>query len=129
MRVFVYGTLTDPNRVASVVETFEFVGDAVLSGLHRVDGRYPTLAPGGETDGRLLETDDVAALDAYEGVEYGLYVRVAVPTAEGGEAEVYVGDANRLGVAESVSWPGGGTLERRVRRFVDDRDVRVRVTE
>jgi gamma-glutamylaminecyclotransferase len=129
MLVFVYGTLTNPDCVASVVETFEFVGDAVLSGLHRVDGRYPTLAPGGETDGRLLETTDIAALDAYEGVERGLYVRIAVPTKGGDEAEVYVGNANRLGVTESVSWPGEGAFERRVRRFVGDRDVRVRMAE
>ncbi len=73
MLVFVYGTLTDPERVASVVETFEFVGDATLVGLHRVDGRYPTLAPGGQTDGKLLETPEMDALDSYEGVARGLY--------------------------------------------------------
>ncbi len=91
MRVFVYGTLTDPDRIASVVETFEFVGTATLVGLHRVEGRYPTLAPGGETEGRLLDTPDVEALDAYEGVERGLYCRVTVPDG----IAVYVGDPNQ----------------------------------
>ncbi|WP_458186470.1 gamma-glutamylcyclotransferase family protein [Haladaptatus sp. NG-WS-4] len=129
MLVFVYGTLTDPERVVSVVESFEFVGDAVLSGMHRVDGRYPTLAPGGETDGRLLETDDVDALDAYEGVKRGLYVRVAVPTKDGTPVAVYVGNPDRLGVTESVSWSGSGAFERRLRRFADERDVHVRPAE
>ncbi|WP_458207421.1 gamma-glutamylcyclotransferase family protein [Haladaptatus sp. NG-SE-30] len=129
MLVFVYGTLTDPDRVASVVESFAFVGDAVLSGLHRADGRYPTLAPGGETEGRVLETFDVDALDAYEGVERGLYVRVAVPTKDEDEVWVYVGNPDHLDVPESISWPGEGTFERRVHQFVDDRDIHVRLAE
>jgi gamma-glutamylaminecyclotransferase len=127
MLVFVYGTLTDPARVASVVETFEFVGEATLVGLHRADGRYPTLAPGGRTDGRLLETPDMNALDSYEGVERGLYSRITVP-GEGESAErvaVYVGDPDELDVARPISWPGEGSLESRIRRFVDNNTVRV----
>ncbi|WP_049969167.1 gamma-glutamylcyclotransferase family protein [Haladaptatus cibarius] len=124
MLVFVYGTLTDPNRADSVVETFEFVGDAVLSGLHRVDGEYPTLAPDGETEGRLLETPDIAMLDAYEGVGRGLYVRVTVPMEET-EVAVYVGDPTRLGVKKPVSWPDGETFEQRVRRYVREEGVQV----
>ncbi|SIR56862.1 Gamma-glutamyl cyclotransferase, AIG2-like [Haladaptatus litoreus] len=124
MLVFVYGTLTDPNRVDSVVETFDFVGDAVLSGLHRVDGEYPTLAPGGETKGRLVETPDMAMLDAYEGVGRGLYVRVAVPMEET-EVAVYVGDPTRLGVKKPVSWPDGETFEQRVRRYVREEGVQI----
>lgn len=111
MLVFVYGTLTDPDRVETVLggprsasegsretppagtdETtsaeataHEFVGRATIDGLHRVDGEYPTLAPGGSVEGRLLEvTDDgLSAIDAYEGVDRGLYVRVGVPVADG----------------------------------------------
>jgi hypothetical protein len=84
-----------------------------------VSGRYPTLAPGGETAGRLLRTDDVAALDDYEGVDEGLYVRVAVPRTDGGEAAVYVGDPDALDVSEPVTWPGAGSFADRVEAYVD----------
>lgn len=127
MLVFAYGTLTDPERAASVVETFEFAGEATLVGLHRTDGRYPTLAPGGRTNGRLLETPDIDALDSYEGVERGLYSRITVP-GDGELTErvaVYVGDPDELDVAKPISWPGEGSLESRIRRFVDNNNVRV----
>jgi gamma-glutamylaminecyclotransferase len=143
VHVFVYGTLTDPDRVAEVLDEprdWSFVGDATLHGLHRVDGRYPTLAPGGRVHGRLLETDAIAALDAYEGVDRGLYVRVRVPHADSDEVDdregdgggvddesggvaVYVGDPDRLGVDAAVGWPGGADLDRRVRRYVEANDV------
>jgi gamma-glutamylcyclotransferase (GGCT)/AIG2-like uncharacterized protein YtfP len=138
MDVFVYGTLTDPERVSNLVDSYVFVGSARLSGLHPVSGRYPTLAPGGEVAGRLLRTDDVAALDRYEGVDSGLYVRVMVPRAsEGGDGSapaevdgsegvaVYVGDPERLDCEEPVSWPGEGPLDERVRRYVTDSNVTV----
>ncbi|MFC6736890.1 gamma-glutamylcyclotransferase, partial [Halolamina salina] len=111
MDVFVYGTLTEPERVASVVDAYAFLGSAVLSGLHPVQGEYPTLAPGGETGGRLLRTDDIDALDAYEGVDDGLYVRVSVPVERADSsglddtAAVYVGHPERLGVGDEVTWP------------------------
>jgi gamma-glutamylcyclotransferase (GGCT)/AIG2-like uncharacterized protein YtfP len=123
---FVYGTLTDPERVREVVDSFVFVGGAVLSGLHAVDGRYPTLAPGGSVGGRLLRTDEVAALDAYEGVDDGLYVRVSVPRAGGDPVAVYVGDPDRLDA--DATWPGDGPFAERVRRYVRDADVVVRPT-
>jgi gamma-glutamylcyclotransferase (GGCT)/AIG2-like uncharacterized protein YtfP len=126
MDVFVYGTLTEPERVASVVDAYVFVGAAVLEGCHPVAGRYPTLAPGGETAGRLLRTEEVDALDAYEGVDEGLYVRVSVPRADGGTAAVYVGDPDALDVAEPVDWPGSGPFAERVRRYVDAEPVLVR---
>ncbi|WP_224270284.1 gamma-glutamylcyclotransferase family protein [Haloprofundus salinisoli] len=143
MDVFVYGTLTDPERVAELVDSYVFVGPARLSGLRPVSGRYPTLAPGGEVAGRLLRTDDVAALDRYEGVDAGLYVRVDVPRVSADESEptgrenadgpgdvaVYVGDPERLDTEESVSWPGDGPLEARVRRYVVEHDVRVHELE
>jgi gamma-glutamylcyclotransferase (GGCT)/AIG2-like uncharacterized protein YtfP len=138
--VFVYGTLTDPDRVASLLEEWSFEGEATLAGLHRVDGRYPTLAPGGSVDGRILRTDDVATLDEYEGVPSGLYVRIAVPRiphatagasskppADAGdstrEVAVYVGDPVRLGVRDDVTWPGTGEFEDRVRQFVERQPV------
>jgi gamma-glutamylcyclotransferase (GGCT)/AIG2-like uncharacterized protein YtfP len=119
MDVFVYGTLTEPERVASVVDSFVFVGSAVLEGCHPVSGRYPTLAPGGETAGRLLRTDDIDSLDEYERVDSDLYVRVAARRTDGGTAAVYVGDPDRLDAAESVEWPGSGPFAERVRRYFD----------
>ncbi len=44
MDVFVYGTLTEPERVGELLESFAFVGPARLEGLRVVEGRYPTLA-------------------------------------------------------------------------------------
>ena len=123
MDVFVYGTLTTPDQVATVVDSYAFVGPALLHGLHLVEGRYPTLAPGGEAAGRLLRTDEIDRLDAYEGVDSGLYVRVSVPRADGGEAAVYVGDPDRLDAA--VDWPGSGPFADRVRAYLADADVSV----
>ncbi|UWM54145.1 hypothetical protein N0B31_18760 [Salinirubellus salinus] len=48
MDVFVYGTLTDSDVATRVLgDASEYGPDARLTGLHPVDGRYPTLAPGG----------------------------------------------------------------------------------
>jgi gamma-glutamylcyclotransferase (GGCT)/AIG2-like uncharacterized protein YtfP len=137
METFVYGTLTDPDRARSVLDDYRYRGPAVLEGLHRVDGEYPTLAPGGSVVGRLLATDDGPALDRYEGVRNGLYVRVSVPLVygsdrEGGETggppvesvEVYVGDPGRL--AADDEWPGEGRFAERVLGYLVDNDVRVR---
>lgn len=137
MAVFVYGTLTERDRVATVLgddADYEFVGRVTLEGLHRVDGQYPTLVPGGSVDGRLLAVDDAGLerLDRYEGVERGLYVRVAVPVTDaagtdGGQCWVYVGDPARLGV--DVPWPGNGPLRDRVEAFVSRTDAVVRNRE
>jgi gamma-glutamylcyclotransferase (GGCT)/AIG2-like uncharacterized protein YtfP len=102
----------------------DFGPDARLVGLRRVESRYPTLAPGGETEGRVLRLaeGDLDTLDAYEGLDRGLYVRVRVPS-DRGEVWTYVGDPDALGV--DVTWPGDGVLRNRVERFVEERDVRV----
>ena len=130
MDVFAYGTLTEPDRVADLVDSFVFVGSATLDGLRLVEGRYPTLAPGGETAGRLLRTDAVGALDAYEGVDDGPYVRETVPLDAPDDhpqtAAVYVGDPGRLGA--DATWPGEGAFAERVRSTLAERDVRVRLT-
>jgi gamma-glutamylcyclotransferase (GGCT)/AIG2-like uncharacterized protein YtfP len=127
---FVYGTLTDPDRVASLLEDWSIVGDARLEGLRRVDGRYPTLVPGEAVEGRLLRTDEAARLDEYEGVDAGLYVRVSVPRADGdGSVEAYVGDPARLGVDAAAEWPDADAFESAVRRYVDEESVVVRVGE
>ncbi|GAB7019579.1 gamma-glutamylcyclotransferase family protein [Halostagnicola bangensis] len=102
MHVFVYGTLTNAARAEAVLDEttrgagttdsieYEFAGDATLEGLHRVDGEYPTLVPGGSVDGRVLEVDErgLEALDTYEGVDRGLYVRAGVPWIDGPESAV-----------------------------------------
>lgn len=130
MDVFVYGTLTDPAQVDAVLDEWAFGPDAVLDGLRRVEGEYPTLAPGGETEGRVLRTPEIDRLDAYEGVDRGLYVRVAVPwtggddAASGEEVAVYVGDPDRLGA--DARWPGDGPFAARVRAYLDGHAVCVR---
>ena len=129
MLVFVYGTLTDPDRVAAVLDDWAFEGAAELSGLHRVEGEYPTLAPGGRVDGKLLRTDEVERLDAYEGVDRGLYVRVEVPlgrtSSRSDEAVVvYVGDPDALGAP--AAWPGDGPFDRRVAEYVETNGVEIR---
>lgn len=124
MDAFVYGTLRDPARARAVLGRADFGPDARLAGLRRVEGEYPTLAPGGETRGRVLRLhgDDLEALDRYEGAERGLYVRVRIP-ADDGALWTYVGDPDALGV--DVEWPGDGPLEARVREYVSANDVRV----
>ena len=157
MDVFVYGTLTEPDRVAEVLGSYVYVGPATLVGLRLVEGRHPTLAPGGETAGRLLRTEELNALDGYERVEDGLYRRVSVPLdapdGHPAEAAVYVGDPDRLNA--DATWPddekeadgggseGGGDGEARgdgerskadsgfaarVDRYLERADVRVCLT-
>ena len=135
MDVFVYGILTEPERVAEVLDSFVFVGPATLTGLRLVEGRSPTLAPGGQTAGRLLRTDEVAALDEYEGVEDGLYLRENVPldAPEGhpDRAAVYVGDPDRLDA--DATWPDDSAnrdqgFAEGVEAYLERADVRVRLT-
>lgn len=129
--MFVYGTLTDPERVETVLgrrppAEYAFDGDATLEGLHRVAGEYPTLAPGGTVDGRLLSVDETGLerLDRYEGVDRDLYVRVSVPIdGSDDSAAVYVGDPTRLAVDEPVDWPAGDSFADRVRTYLTRRDV------
>ena len=146
MDVFVYGTLTEPERVAEVLDSYVYVGPATLFGLHLVEARYPTLVPGGETAGRLLRTEELETLDEYEGVGEKLYRRVAVPLdAPDGhpdEAAVYVGDPDRLDA--DAGWSDGGDgsegtggdesddgdsgFAERIDRYLKRTDVRVRLT-
>ena len=50
MRIFVYGTLRDPDTATVVLDEFAHDGLATLRGLRRVDGTYPTLAPDSDPD-------------------------------------------------------------------------------
>jgi len=129
MELFVYGTLTDRATARAVLDSFEYAGPAKLVGLRRVDGRYPTLAPGGTTQGRLLRTPDVAAMDDYEGVDRGLYARVTLPLGapDAGETvQCYVGDPDALGAP--VDWPGDDPFPACVRAYCRANDVVVRET-
>lgn len=121
MRTFVYGTLTDPDRARAVDPDATFGPEATLSGVARVEGHYPTLVPGDSVvEGRVLDAD-AAALDAYEGVDRGLYARVSVPVAGGGTVETYVGDPAALGV--DAAWPGEGTLAERAGAYLDEHAI------
>ncbi|WP_175529240.1 gamma-glutamylcyclotransferase family protein [Natronorubrum texcoconense] len=129
MQVFVYGTLTDSEQVESLLGdgpgTYESLGPATLEGFHRVDGAYPTLLPGGTVDGELLAVDDRALerLDRYEGVDRGLYVRVTVPRADGGSAQLYVGDPDKLGVAVDGVWTDDRPFADAVRAYIVREDT------
>ncbi|RQG96551.1 gamma-glutamylcyclotransferase family protein [Natrarchaeobius chitinivorans] len=134
MYVFVYGTLTEPERADTVLgdDRYEFDGTATLEGLQRVEGQYPTLAPGGGVDGRLLVVDEAGLerLDRYEGVDDGLYVRVSVPVVDRDESgHVYVGRPDRLGVASPVEWPDAEPFRDRVRRGLERSNAVVRPHE
>jgi len=126
MDVFVYGTLLDPHQALRVVPDATFGPKATLAGLHVVEWRYRTLAPGGSVAGQLLSTEQIDALDAYEGVDEGLYVRVEIPRTDGGRVAAYVGDPDRLDSGASIEWPGEGPLGERVARYVDREGVVVR---
>lgn len=126
MDVFVYGSLTAPERVSRILDSFAFVGPAVLRGLHAVEGTHPTLAPGGELGGRILRTQNSGALDTYQGATDGSSVRVSVPASGDHLSEdvaLYVGDPDTLGAA--ATWPGEGPFEDRVTRYISDEPVRV----
>lgn len=123
MRCFVYGTLTDPDTASGLLDSVAYDGPATLSGLHRVEGTYPTLLPGCAATGRILVTPETEALDRYEGVDSGLYVRVTLPCDDGGTVETYVGDPDRLGVDDA--WPGDGSFADRVSAYLDDNDVSI----
>lgn len=126
MDVFVYGTLTDPECVRQIFDRFEYTGDASLDGLHPVEGRYLTLAPGGRVQGRILRIrgTKIDALDAYEGVDRGLYVRMTLSCADRA-VEVYVGDPDRLDAP--AEWPGNGPIRERVDRYLSTHNVRLRM--
>jgi len=135
--VFAYGTLTEPERASALLDDWSDAGTAELVGLHRVEGTYPTLAPGGRVEGRLLHVfeEDLDRLDAYEDVEDGLYVRVSVPLTAGhppgppvpATADVYVGDPERLDAP--ATWPGDGTFGERVQAYLRDHEVVLRATD
>lgn len=135
--VFVYGTLTDPDRVSTLLDSYTLGPSACCHGLRRIEGTYPTLAPGEQVSGRLLATPELSQLDTYEGVDRGLYCRVSVPLSTVGlsnpldvpfaveTVELYVGNPSLLTVSEVVEWPVSGPFEHQVRTYLDTHSVRV----
>jgi gamma-glutamylcyclotransferase (GGCT)/AIG2-like uncharacterized protein YtfP len=108
IHLFVYGTLTDPQRVAALTgQRFERV-DAMLSGFERVNSPrgYPFILPrpGAVVRGVLLlniDSDSLAHLDAYE-AEGDLYRRQVVEVEVADmrmPAMAYVGHGIRASVA------------------------------
>jgi gamma-glutamylcyclotransferase (GGCT)/AIG2-like uncharacterized protein YtfP len=111
IHLFVYGTLTDPERVAALTgKQFERV-DATLSGFERVNSPlgYPFILPrpGSLVHGVLLLNIDpvsLAQLDAYE-AEGDLYRRQVVVVAVADSrvsAMTYVGHGIRASVTSMV---------------------------
>jgi len=121
IHLFVYGTLTDPERVTALTgKQFDRV-DATLSGFERVDSPlgYPYILPRPSdiVRGVLLlniDPDSLLQLDAYE-AEGDLYRRqvVVVEVADRRVAAVtYVGHAIRASVAPMPArWTDPSQLE------------------
>ena len=111
IHLFVYGTLTDPERVVALTSKQFIRVDATLSGFERVESPlgYPFILPrpGAVVRGVLLLDIDSASLvqlDAYE-AEGDLYRRQAVEVEVDGtrlSAMTYVGHGIRASVAETA---------------------------
>ncbi len=92
--VFAYGSLLDEEFLANLLGHPVPSDPAVLDGftvetLAAFDWPVLVHADGGTVAGRLyrdLDGEDLRRLDAYEGVEEGLYVRVAVPVRTSSQA-------------------------------------------
>ena len=122
MRLFVYGTLTDRSRLAAVVGpsiTWRVVGRASVGGALYDCGEYPALVASAASDdsvlGVLLEFDDdraLARLDAYEGIDSGLYIRteLEVRLRDGARQTAwgYVYNRSTAGLPRIRAWPRGG---------------------
>jgi gamma-glutamylcyclotransferase (GGCT)/AIG2-like uncharacterized protein YtfP len=106
--LFVYGTLRDGARLAEVVgdvSEWSYLGPATVVGDLYDAGEYPALLlrndGGPPVEGLLVELGDpaaaFAALDAYEEVDAGLYVRrrCGARLADGSERVVWVYEYNR----------------------------------
>jgi gamma-glutamylcyclotransferase (GGCT)/AIG2-like uncharacterized protein YtfP len=111
MRLFLYGTLLDPDLLARFARHPAALVPATLRGWRRVAlpvGRYPTLCRArGQVEGALSTVDGrtFARLAAYEGPAYRL-TRVSVRTAKGNttaQAWIAPGGTHR-------AWPRGSNI-------------------
>ena len=118
MHLFVYGTLKDSRRFAAVVGQHvhvRVIGHGTVRGVLYDAGEYPALRPSASAAdvvrGVVLELDDAALvrLDAYEGVDSGLYVRrrceVRGDDGRVQEAWLYVYNRSVSGFRRIASWP------------------------
>ena len=119
MRLFVYGTLKEPRRLGAVVGAAtrsRVVGAGRVRGVLYDAGEYPALRPSrsaaDSVPGLLLELDGDAVLerlDAYEGVDSGLYVRrrCVVRLADGHRANAwtYVYNRSIAALPRIAAWP------------------------
>lgn len=119
MRLFVYGTLTERRRLGAVLGSsigWRVLGRATVHGALYDCGEYPALvasaAPDDAVPGMLLELDDdsaLAQLDAYEGIDSGLYVRTEVEARlDDGRrptAWTYVYNRSIAGLRRISAWP------------------------
>ena len=117
--LFVYGTLQDTRRVRAALGAearWRVLGAGTIRGVLYDAGPYPALQRSGSPDdivpGLLLELGDeslLVALDRYEGVDSGLYLRerVEVSLAGGGQqgAWVYVYNQSVAGLRRIPKWP------------------------
>lgn len=122
MLLFAYGTLQVPQRVCEVVGrtiSCRVVGGGAVRGvLYDVRGAYPALRPSASANdivpGVLLELDEdvLPALDAYEGVAEGLYVRerCAVQLDDGTveQAWIYIYSQPIDALRRIAAWPPPG---------------------
>ena len=119
MLLFAYGTLKDPIQLAAVIGAaapWRILGAGAVRGVLYDAGAYPALqrsdSPTVVVAGVLLEIDDDAALarlDAYEGVDSGLYVRepaeVRMDDGRRQTAWLYVYNRSAVALPRIAAWP------------------------
>jgi len=118
MQLFVYGTLKDASRLSAVLgpSAWRLLGSATVAGILYDCGEYPALVSARTADdvvpGLLLELDDeqaLAQLDAYEGVDSGLYVRrrceVRLDNGQLTNAWGYLYNRPTVGLRRIAAWP------------------------
>jgi gamma-glutamylcyclotransferase (GGCT)/AIG2-like uncharacterized protein YtfP len=122
MQLFVYGTLKEPGRLRAVLGSavrWRVLGPGTVCGALYDCGEYPALvasrAPHEVVPGLLLEFEDddaLAPLDAYEGVDSGLYAReqIEVHLEDGRRQRAwsYVYTRSIAGLRRIGAWPLAG---------------------
>ena len=119
IRLFAYGTLKDPGRLAAVVgptTRSRVLGAGRVRGILYDAGDYPALRPSrslaDSVPGLLLELDGdavLARIDAYEGVDSGLYERrrcvVRLDDGRRASAWTYLYNRSTAALPRIAAWP------------------------